>query len=203
MSEFGERLQEISSPVRNQILMVLSVLCCLLGAAILSGPASDSDVSIVVGGATASLGIVLTPSSLRAWLSRRKNKKTKATHNAEPVSQSNHRDPQGCRRSQRITLQVAVLLRIEMPNQEHTSTVVFTESVNAHGGLLESPIRIPEGQKITLAIPHSGKEIGCRVVRVQKVSEYLFATAFEFDRQSPQFWPIVSPPLDWGLVSVP
>jgi hypothetical protein len=84
---------------------------------------------------------------------------------------SSDRAPQERRRSQRIMVQVAVLLRTETPNQGHTPTLAFTAWVNAHGGLLESPVRIRAGEEITLIIPQSRKEAGCRVLQVQKLSE--------------------------------
>jgi hypothetical protein len=200
----------------NQLLMVLGVFCCLLGAAILFGTARTSDGSVLAGGVTLSLGIILTSVSFGTWLRWRKYLKD-ATHTAELVSdlklpamirplalKSSHenRTPHERRRSQRIMVQVAVLLRIETPNQEDTPMLGFTTWVNAHGGLLESPLRIRAGQKATLVVPQSRKEAACRVLQVQQVSDESFATAFEFDRQSPQFWPIASPPPDWGVASV-
>jgi hypothetical protein len=197
----------------NQLLMVFGVLCGLLGAALLFGRSPTSDASLLAGGVMLSLGMVLTSISFRAWLGWRQYVKTRETENAEPASNFEpqavtgqppiHRSPQERRRSQRILVQVAVLLRIETPNQEHTPTLAFTAWVNAHGGLLESPTKIRAGQKITLIIPLSRKEAVCRVLQVQQLSDDAFATAFEFDRQSPQFWPIACPPLDWSVPCVP
>jgi hypothetical protein len=200
----------------NQLLMVFGVLCCLLGAAILFGTAGTSDDSVLAGGVMLSLGIIVTSVSFGTWLRWRKYLNTKATHNdAELMSDlklpavirplalksSHDRAPYERRRSQRIMVQVAVLLGIETPNQERPPTLGFTTWVNAHGGLLESPVRIRPGQRITLVIPQSRKEARCRVLQVQRASEESFATAFEFDRQSPEFWPIASPPLDWVVVA--
>jgi hypothetical protein len=200
----------------NQLLMVFGVFCCLLGAAILFGAAGTSDNSVLAGGVMLSLGIIVTSVSFGTWLRWRKYLNTKPTHNdAELMSnlklpavirplalQSSHdRTPYERRRSQRIMVQVAVLLGIETPNQEPPPTLGFTTWVNAHGGLLESPVRIRPGQRITLVIPQSRKEARCRVRQVQRASEESFATTFEFDRQSPEFWPIASPPLDWAVAA--
>ena len=200
----------------NQLLMVFGVLCCLLGAAILFGIAGTSDDSVLAGGVMLSLGIIVTSVSFGTWLRWRKYLQTKATHSdAELLSDhklpavirplalksSHDRTPYERRRSQRIMVQVAVLLGIETPNQERPPTLGFTTWVNAHGGLLESPVRIRPGQRITLVIPQSRKEARCRVLQVQRASEESFATVFEFDRQSPEFWPIASPPLDWAVVA--
>jgi hypothetical protein len=106
---------------------------------------------------------------------------------------------QNRRRSQRILLQVAVLVRTEMPGGKRLQIQAFTLVVNAHGGLLESPLRMTVDQQITLVNPQTRKEAGCRVVRVEGPSKELFTIAFEFDQRSPRFWPITFPPEDWGV----
>jgi hypothetical protein len=83
-----------------------------------------------------------------------------------------------------------------MPEGDRVQTQAFTRVVNAHGGLLESLFPMTVGQKITLVNPHSGMEVGCRVLRVDGPLEGCFATAFEFDERSPQFWPLGFSPED-------
>ena len=73
----------------------------------------------------------------------------------------------------------------------------FTLEVNAHGGLLESPVKTVVGQKIILVHPRSGKEVRCRVLRSEKSSSGLYLLAFDFDVRNAQFWPINFPPDDW------
>jgi hypothetical protein len=108
-------------------------------------------------------------------------------------------DPQNRRRSQRVMLQVTVLVRAEMIEGRCLQAQAFTLVVNAHGGLLESSMKLACNQKITLINPQSGKMVGCRVVRVERPSEGNYTIAFEFDERSPQFWPITFPPEDWGV----
>jgi hypothetical protein len=103
------------------------------------------------------------------------------------------------RRSQRVPLQVSVLIRAEMPGGRCIQLQAFTSVVNAHGGLLESPVKLAISQRIVLINPHSGKEAGCRVVRVEGPTSALFEIAFEFEQRSPQFWPIHIPPEDWAM----
>jgi hypothetical protein len=100
--------------------------------------------------------------------------------------------PQG-RRSRRVMLRLDVLVRFEMPEGRRQQTHAFTVSVNAHGGLLESPFRMTEGQKITLVNPQTAKEVDCRVVGVQRSSEGYFTAAFDFEHPSPGFWAICLP----------
>ena len=108
-------------------------------------------------------------------------------------------DPKKRRRSQRVMLQVPVLVRAEMSEGKWLQAQGFTLVVNAHGGLLESPLKLACNQKLTLINPHSGKLAGCRVARVERPSEGNYTIAFEFDERSPQFWPISFPPEDWGV----
>ena len=196
----------------NQILMTSGVLCVLAGATLLLAPTSkSSDMSILAGAALASLGILLASMSFREWLTWRKYIETNAKENAEPTSHlarpatteplafrpQFRRGPRERRRSQRILVQVAVLLRIQTPDDVNRPTLAFTIWVNAHGGVLESPVRTRAGEAIILVIPQSSKEANCHVLQVQKASEESFAISFEFDQRSPEFWPIASPPPDW------
>ena len=106
---------------------------------------------------------------------------------------------QNRRRSQRVLLQVAVLVRTDMPGGKRLQIQAFTLVVNAHGGLLESPLRMTVDQQITLVNPQTRQEVGCRVVRVEGPSDASFTIAFEFDQRSSRFWPITFPPEDWGV----
>jgi len=106
---------------------------------------------------------------------------------------------QNRRRSQRVLLQVAVLVRTEVPGGKRLQIPAFTSVVNAHGGLLELPLRMTVDQQITLVNPQTGKEADCRVVRVEGPSKESFTVAFEFDQRCPQFWPITFPPADWRM----
>jgi hypothetical protein len=110
------------------------------------------------------------------------------------VSRSSNR-----RRSQRVTLQVPVLIRANMADGRRVQLQVFTSIVNAHGGLLESPIRLANNQKILIINPHSRRDIDCRVIRVEGPNSALYEVAFEFDQRCPRFWPIDFPPADWAV----
>ena len=102
------------------------------------------------------------------------------------------------RRSERVLLQVVVLIRANMPDGRCVQVQAFTSVVNAHGGLLAAPMKFETNQKILLINPHSRKEVGCKVVRVEGQTEGLYETAFEFDQRDPGFWPISFPPKDWA-----
>src|ERR1700738_140614 len=110
-------------------------------------------------------------------------------------------NPANRRRSERVMLQVPVVVQVRTRDgkevREETQTVV----VNAHGGLLKLRIEVKAGQPILLINEKSKVQQGCRVVRVETSEAGHSAVAFEFDQPTPQFWPIVFPPADWGASS--
>src|SRR6202158_2525987 len=107
--------------------------------------------------------------------------------------------PENRRRSQRVLLQIAVLVRAQLLGGEKVQAQGFTLAVSAHGGLLEAPVRLLANHKIKLANPQTGREVGCRVVRVEGPTEQTYKIAFEFEAHNPQFWPITFPPVDWEM----
>jgi hypothetical protein len=111
--------------------------------------------------------------------------------------------PENHRRSQRVMLRLNVLVRFQMGEGSRQQTHAFTITVNAHGGLLESPFRMTVGQAITLINPQTGKEIGCTVVAVLASPQGYFTTAFEFEQPSPRFWELAFPPQDWRMSKEP
>ena len=110
-------------------------------------------------------------------------------------------DPANRRRSQRVSLQVVVLMRATLLDGKTVQIQAFTLAVNANGGRLESPVKLERNQRIQLINPASGKDVSCRVVRVERPSWDLYDVAFEFDSRNAQFWPIAFPPQDWAAES--
>ena len=104
------------------------------------------------------------------------------------------------RRSQRVLLQIRLLLETRLDDCRLVSMEVFTLVVNAHGGLLETTVKLSRGQNIWLIKAGAATKVSCRVVGTQKTPDGSFATAFEFEKPSPDFWPINLPPPDWQLV---
>jgi len=107
--------------------------------------------------------------------------------------------PQNRRRSERVMLQVPIIVvthshqGIELREETHTLVV------NAHGGLMKLRLEVLAGQPLVLTNPKTGVQEKCRVIRVENPPGGQSAVAFEFDRPAPQFWPIVFPPPDWDL----
>jgi hypothetical protein len=111
--------------------------------------------------------------------------------------------PPNNRRSQRVMLRLNLLVRFEVREGSREQTHAFTITVNAHGGLLESPFRMVVGQRIALINPQTGREVGCRVIGVHASAQGYFTTAFEFEQPSPRFWEIAFPPPDWSMSGEP
>jgi hypothetical protein len=103
------------------------------------------------------------------------------------------------RRSERVLLQVCVLVETELEEGKVVCLDAFTLVVNAHGGLLEMSLKVPKGQKLLLSNPALRVRHPCRVIAIRSSQDGVFAVAFEFDNPTPQFWPIAFPPTDWGL----
>jgi len=110
-------------------------------------------------------------------------------------------NPANRRRSERVMLQIPVSVQVKTRDgkdvREDTQTVV----VNAHGGLMKLKMEVKTGQPILLINERAKVQQGCHVVRVETSEAGNSAVAFEFDEPTPQFWPIVFPPADWGARS--
>jgi hypothetical protein len=74
------------------------------------------------------------------------------------------------RRSQRVVLQIAVLIRTETGTGKRIEVPALTLVVNAHGGLLQSSLLSEANQRITIVNPKTSSEVRCRVVRVDPSS---------------------------------
>ena len=99
-----------------------------------------------------------------------------------------------------MMIQVRLIVEFEFETGKLARLEAFTLHVNAHGGSLESSVKVVKGMTLFLTNPGLGLRESCRVVDVHNSEDGLFAVAFEFDRPIPHFWPIAFPPKDWNLV---
>ena len=95
-------------------------------------------------------------------------------------------------------LQIPVVVQARTRDGEEVREQTQTVVVNAHGGLLKLRMEVQAGQPILLINEKNKMRQGCHVVRVETSNAGHSAVAFEFDQPTPQFWPIVFPPADWG-----
>src|SRR5262249_9454489 len=111
-----------------------------------------------------------------------------------PVDSSNKR------RSQRVLLQMPVILEMQLGKDCPVRIDAFTLVVNAHGGLLELGLPLRVGQKLAIIHPGSGGQKSSKIVGVRRSQDRSgFLLAFEFDSPRPNFWPVEFPPADWSL----
>jgi hypothetical protein len=101
------------------------------------------------------------------------------------------------RRSQRLFLQVRVVVEGKLANKspftEETQTIV----VNAHGALVELTTSLDQGQTVTLLNVRTSEKTECAVKLVTPAEAKKFNTALEFTKPNPGFWRISFPPEDW------
>ena len=102
------------------------------------------------------------------------------------------------RRSQRLFLQVRVVLDGKLPNRSPFNEDTHTIVVNAHGALVETGALLDQGQTVTMRNVRTGEQIECVVKLVTPASAGKFSTAFEFKTPNPDFWRISFPPEDWS-----
>jgi hypothetical protein len=113
----------------------------------------------------------------------------------EPKSPSSN--PADARRTQRILLQVPVLVRAQFAGDEPITEETKTLEVNAHGALIALAMKVRPGQKLFLRNWATAKEQECRVVHVREkpIGKNDVGIAFPF--AMPQFWNVDFPPPDW------
>jgi hypothetical protein len=102
------------------------------------------------------------------------------------------------RRSQRLFLQVRVILEGQLADQSPFSEETHTIVVNAHGALVEIKIPLNLGQIVSLQNMRTGEKVECAVKLVTPKEARRFNTAIEFTKPNPDFWRISFPPDDWS-----
>jgi hypothetical protein len=103
------------------------------------------------------------------------------------------------RRSQRLFLQVRIIVEGTLPNQNPFKEDTHTIIVNAHGALVGMENTLEQGQSVTMQNVRTSEKIECTVKLVQRASGGKYPTAFEFTKPNPGFWRISFPPEDWTI----
>jgi hypothetical protein len=100
------------------------------------------------------------------------------------------------RRSHRVHIVIAVLLRYQRGDQtlqEDTTTTL----VNSAGGLLLTSMALLQGQTISIVNKKTNEEIACKVAFTGVGEGNRLQVGFEFLEPAPKFWRISFPPDDW------
>jgi hypothetical protein len=103
------------------------------------------------------------------------------------------------RRSERVKLNVPLIVMTETLEHVKVQEVTHTIVVNAHGGLFKLKMEVLVGQPMILANLQTNLEKRCRVVRVEQLPGEEFGIAFEFETAAPEFWSMPAPPADWKI----
>jgi hypothetical protein len=102
------------------------------------------------------------------------------------------------RRSQRILLDVPLIVRGILGDQSSFQEETFTVTVSAHGALFMLAAKVRLGEKLVLTNTQNGEERDGRVAYIGSEYAGLAQVAIEFARPAPEFWPIDTPPADWA-----
>ena len=101
------------------------------------------------------------------------------------------------RRSQRLFLQVRVVVEGKRANQSAFTEETHTIVLNAHGALVEMSAALDQGQVVSLKNIRTSEKSDCEVKLVTPAGAGKFNTALEFTKPNPGFWRISFPPEDW------
>ncbi len=107
--------------------------------------------------------------------------------------------PTAHRRSQRLFLQVPVIVHWHLPGRPGLSETTKTIVLNAHGALVELSATLEHGQNVTLQNAKTNEMEESVVKLVSPGESGKFNVAIEFVKPNPNFWHISFPPEDWTL----
>ncbi len=103
------------------------------------------------------------------------------------------------RRSERVLLDVPLVVRGESKDNQPFQEETFTVTVSAHGALLLLASGVELGQNVRLLNPESWDEREARVAYLGKPHAGLAQVGIEFKQPAPEFWAMDCPPADWNL----
>lgn len=102
------------------------------------------------------------------------------------------------RRSQRVCLNLPIVVFREGPGKNVASEETNTLIVNAHGALLRLALTVEIGQLLRIKNIRTQEELVCRVITFEPRSSGKAQVGVEFEHASPRFWRIAFPPSDWS-----
>ena len=102
------------------------------------------------------------------------------------------------RRSQRVVLDVSLLVTGETEDKQPFEEEVLTLIVNAHGTLVMLEAKVSLGQAVILTNIRSGEKRKGTVAFVGSRNVGLAQVGIQFSTPAPEFWLLSSPPPDWN-----
>jgi len=104
----------------------------------------------------------------------------------------------GKRRSERVLLDVTLIVRGEATDKKPFSEETFTLTVSAHGALMVLGSKVELGQKVILTKTKTADEREATVAFLGPPYAGLATVGVQFAKPAPEFWPIETPPADWN-----
>jgi len=101
------------------------------------------------------------------------------------------------RRSQRIPLDVPLVVKGLTSDQQDFREETFTLSASAHGVLLALKASVTLGQKVQLFNRRNWDELEGQIVYIGLPHAGLTRVGIEFEQPSANFWSLTAPPADW------
>ncbi|HEX4001892.1 MAG TPA: PilZ domain-containing protein [Candidatus Acidoferrales bacterium] len=105
----------------------------------------------------------------------------------------------GQRRSERLLLDVPVVVCSEPAGSPAFREETFTVTISAHGALLMLATKVVLGQRVVVMNPQNQDEREARVSYLGPDRAGLAQVAVEFAHPAPEFWAVSVPPADWKL----
>jgi hypothetical protein len=105
----------------------------------------------------------------------------------------------GQRRSERILLDVPVVICGGPAGNPTFREETFTVTVSAHGALVMLATKVALGQKLIIMNPQNWDEREGRVSYLGPDRAGLAQVAVEFTQPAPEFWAVSAPPANWQL----
>lgn len=101
------------------------------------------------------------------------------------------------RRSQRVLMQVGVVIRGTDAHGRKFEEETETHSVNAHGALVLVGAKLITGATVVLQHKHTQEEQECVVVFLGAARGGKTEIGLNFSSPRPGFWRVIFPPEDW------
>ena len=104
----------------------------------------------------------------------------------------------GARRSERVLVDVPVIIRGQSVGEGSFQEETFTVTVSAHGAMVMLAAKVATGQALTLVSLANSTERDCRIAYKGPDHAGLAQVGIEFEEPAPGFWP-VDAPASWKI----
>ena len=119
-----------------------------------------------------------------------------------PQNMTTRSDVQEKRRSQRLALQIPIIVEYFADDPGRLTTETTTFKISAHGAVLRLPWGVPTGREMLLQNSLSREFVKVTAAFVDHVEDGAsghgeYEVGVEFKEANPEFWGVSFPPDDW------